>query len=160
MRNGRFSGLCRLALHTLTALMLVRGASAGTYAVLYTFNGGSDGSDPRGNLIFDKAGNLYGTTSANGAASTCSPGGNCGTVFQLKLTPTGWNETTIYDFCSLPNCSDGAGPQSGLIVDSAGNLYGTTLWGGNAGCGSGLEVQGVALTALAVAPFSKFLVGA
>jgi uncharacterized repeat protein (TIGR03803 family) len=74
----------------------------------------------------DGAGNLYGTTSSGG-------GNGRGVVFQV--TPdeigTAWNETVLYSFCSQTNCADGAGPLAGLIMDSAGDLYGTTTGGGN-----------------------------
>jgi uncharacterized repeat protein (TIGR03803 family) len=92
--------------------------------VLYAFQGqlggGHDGSIPGGGLIFDAAGNLYGTTGAGGANST-------GTVF--KLTPSGntWIETVIYNFAGKP---DGIGPIGELIADSAGTLYGVTNSGG------------------------------
>jgi uncharacterized repeat protein (TIGR03803 family) len=94
--------------------------------VLHSFKGGSDGKEPFSTPILDKAGNLYGTTSYGG--STC----NCGTVF--KLTPSSggrWKEKVLHRFAGG---SDGSVPESGLAVDAADNLYGTTLVGGNAGC--------------------------
>jgi uncharacterized repeat protein (TIGR03803 family) len=95
-------------------------APGGTYTVLYSFTGGSDGRFPQAGLIADSSGNLYGTTQFGGAT------GN-GVVF--KLTPGG-TETVLYSFCHLPGCTDGAYPQAGLIADSSGNLYGTTPYGG------------------------------
>jgi uncharacterized repeat protein (TIGR03803 family) len=95
-------------------------------AVLYTFSGGSDGSQPYGGLIFDSAGNLYGTTFQGGAS-------NAGTVYEL--TPgkgSAWTETVLYSFASG---TDGLGPQSDLNFDQAGNLYGTTANGGSPGNG-------------------------
>jgi uncharacterized repeat protein (TIGR03803 family) len=94
-----------------------------TEQVLYNF-GGTDGWYPEASLIFDAAGNLYGTT-VNGGAY----GG--GTVFEL--TPTaggGWTEQVLYSFCAQTNCTDGANPEASLIFDAAGNLYGTTQYGG------------------------------
>src|SRR5215472_8006259 len=88
---------------------------------LYSFTGGADGEQPKGNLILDQAGNLYGTTAWGGAT------GN-GVVFEL--TPTvkvPWIEKVIYAFTSFP---DGSGVSSGLIADAAGNFYGTTAFGG------------------------------
>ena len=76
-------------------------------------------------LIADSSGNLYGTTLVGGSYSG-------GVVF--KLSPSG-TETVLYSFCSLPSCSDGANPFAGLIADRAGNLNGTTNFGGTAGCG-------------------------
>jgi len=99
----------------------------GTETVLYNFTGGADGDGPSG-LIMDLQGNLYGTTPNGGAYSY-------GTVFEL--TPAGI-ETVLYSFCSKSGCPDGANPSSGLVMDSEGNLYGTTASGGIVGgnCGS------------------------
>jgi len=72
-------------------------------------------------VILDSAGNLYGTTEAGGALS------QWGVVY--KLNPAG-QETVLHSFCSLANCTDGAQPVAGVIFDSAGNLYGTTVSGG------------------------------
>jgi uncharacterized repeat protein (TIGR03803 family) len=88
--------------------------------VLYSFRGGTDGSGPLARLIFDSAGNLYGTTESGG-----NPYDN-GTVFQLKPGTNGkWTEIVLYRFSN-----EGNGPAAGLIFDSAGNLYGTTYWSG------------------------------
>ncbi|HEY6767210.1 MAG TPA: choice-of-anchor tandem repeat GloVer-containing protein [Candidatus Sulfotelmatobacter sp.] len=87
--------------------------------VLHTFTG-ADGQNPAANLIADKTGNLYGTTEYGGA------GGFYGTVFQLSppAYPGGpWKNTTLYAFT---NSGDGARPTAGLLLDKAGNLYGTT----------------------------------
>ena len=109
-----------------------------TETVLYSFAGGSDGANPlNGNLVADKAGNLYGTTYAGGGSTNCkgtTPG--CGTVFQLAPPATQgapWTETVLYSFTGL---SDGANPDAGLIMDSKGNLYGTTVYGGGVTCGT------------------------
>lgn len=96
--------------------------------VLYNFTGGSDGLQPFGGLIVDSAGNLYGTTYRGGASDD-------GTVYQM--TPPAqqggaWTETVLYSFAGG---SDGMGPQSDLIFDAAGNLYGTTDNGGSPGNG-------------------------
>jgi uncharacterized repeat protein (TIGR03803 family) len=95
--------------------------------VLHTFcvTSCNDGAVPSGGLIFDTAGNLYGTTYGGGAQGS-------GTVFQLKAHSDGsWTESVLYSFCSLSNCADGRSPQAGLIFDSIGNLYGTTVNGGS-----------------------------
>jgi len=95
--------------------------------VLYTFTGGSDGSEPEAGLIRDSVGNLYGTTLRGGNTSHSCPFGSfggCGVVF--KLDPSG-HETVLYAFTGG---ADGSGPLAGLIPDSAGNLYGTTYEGG------------------------------
>jgi uncharacterized repeat protein (TIGR03803 family) len=105
--------------------------------VLYSFcqlANCADGDYPIAGVIFDAAGNLYGTTSEGGAY------GN-GTVFQLALKDGTWNETVLYDFCSTNNCTDGSTPKAGLISDRAGNLYGTTYEGGIVGCSCGTVFQ-------------------
>jgi len=101
--------------------------------VLHSFKGGSDGDLPGYSIpVFDRAGNLYGTTRAGGS-SACN-GYGCGTVFKLRPGKGGlWKKTTLHRFAGGSN---GVGPVSGVIVDAAGNLYGTTVDGGNAGCGN------------------------
>jgi len=95
---------------------------------LHSFEGnGTDGVDPYGSLIFDGAGNLYGTTAGGGVT-------NHGIVFELSPGNAGWNETVLYSFGYIP---DGQEPQAGLVFDSAGNLYGTTIDGGGGRCISG-----------------------
>jgi len=97
------------------------------YSVLYSFTGGADGSQPYAGLIADANGNLYGTTAYGGNTNSSCPIG-CGVVF--KIDPSG-KETVLYAF---NGGTDGSGPSSGpLIRDTAGNLYGTTLGGGNLG---------------------------
>jgi uncharacterized repeat protein (TIGR03803 family) len=86
-----------------------------------------DGAWPNGNLVMDKAGNLFGTTFTGGAGA-CFYGQGCGTVF--KLSRTG-QETIVYRFLDLP---DGAFPFAGVVSDSTGNLYSTTAAGGHRGC--------------------------
>ena len=100
-----------------------------TYKLLYRFNGGSDGAYPRPGLVFDTAGNLYGTTLAGGVnpCNWTTPA-TCGTVFQLTPTPMGqWAEKVIYNF---PGAGAAAIPSTGLISDSSGNFYGATTIGG------------------------------
>jgi uncharacterized repeat protein (TIGR03803 family) len=97
------------------------------YSVLYSFgtNGPNDGSGSMGKLLADGQGNLYGTTKLGGS-------GGSGTVFELTPEAGGtWSETVLYNFCSQSNCSDGAYPEAGLVSDTAGNLYGSTLAGGS-----------------------------
>ena len=89
--------------------------------VLYSFQLSTDGREPTfGDLVFDAAGNLYGTTPIGGQ------GGN-GTVFKLTHANGGWTESIVYRFQGAP---DGATPYAGLMFDSAGNLWGTTGYGG------------------------------
>jgi len=110
----------------------------GHQTVLHAFTGGADGSDPQGGLIADAAGNLYGTTAYGGDLSgpACAPSSGCGVVFKLAppAQPGGaWTETVLYNFTGAP---DGAYPIAGVIMDSAGNLYGTTINGGTSGAGA------------------------
>jgi len=89
--------------------------------VLYSFQGGSDGAHPRyGDLVFDPAGNIYGTTYDGGDDDG-------GTVFELLPSGGGWTEEVLHRF---PSSMDGKGPMSGLVLDATGNLYGTTFKGG------------------------------
>jgi len=97
-------------------------APNGTETVLYSFTGGSDGSEPVAGLIMDSSGNLYSTTYGGGADGD-------GVVF--KLTPNG-TETVLYSFTGE---SDGGYPYAGPIMDSSGNLYSTTYGGGADGAG-------------------------
>jgi uncharacterized repeat protein (TIGR03803 family) len=97
-------------------------APDGTETVLYSFTGGADGANPWPRLLMDKKGNLYGTALGGGT------GNNNGAVF--KLAPNG-RETVLYSFCSKTNCDDGSQPYAPVIADSKGNLYGTTVGGGD-----------------------------
>ncbi len=98
------------------------GSGGWTETVLHSFGGGTDGGLPYAGLIFDGAGNLYGTTEAGGIY-----GG--GTVFEFSPRQGGgWTETVLHNF--NPATTDGSGPQASLIRDAAGNLYGTTTSGG------------------------------
>jgi len=86
-------------------------------------------------VVFDKAGNLYGATT-DGGSSSCQSIVQCGTVYQL--TPPvqkgdTWIETVLYIFKGNAS-NDGATPAGGLVIDSAGNLYGTTAYGGTGNC--------------------------
>jgi uncharacterized repeat protein (TIGR03803 family) len=99
--------------------------------VLYSFCAQQlcpDGSNPVSSLIFDRAGNLYGTASYGGN-SNCTHG--CGTVFELMKVKGKWKQKVLHHFEN--NGSDGYYPGAGLIFDSAGNLYGTTIEGGAVG---------------------------
>ena len=106
----------------------------GDYSVLYQFAGPPDGQNPDASLIRDALGNLYGTTSDGGTFGH-------GTVFKLDTTG---KETVLHSFAGVP---DGANPVASLIRDAKGNLYGTTLFGGDttcapsAGCGTVFKVD-------------------
>jgi uncharacterized repeat protein (TIGR03803 family) len=102
--------------------------TAGNQTVLYAFTGKTDGGAPNAALLRDAAGNLYGTT-ANGGVPTCYVSFGCGVIFKLD---TANHESVLYKFT---DGIDGKGP-SGLVADSAGNLYGTTYDGGTYGIGA------------------------
>jgi uncharacterized repeat protein (TIGR03803 family) len=124
-----------------------------TYAVLYSFKGGKDGYLPGGNLVFDSAGNLYGTTDfGGGKGTTCNPYYQyCGTVFKLSPPKTkggAWTEKVLHSFAGG---TDGANPNGGLVLDSKGAVYGATNIGGfncphmsNQGCGTVFKLGALA----------------
>lgn len=124
-REGNLYGTTRLGgAHNSGTVFKLQPNPDGSWveSVLYGFTGGKDGGTPYAGLMFDPAGNLYGTTYSGGA-------NKAGTVFKLRPHTGGnWTESVLYSFCSLPGCADGSGPWGGLISDQGGNLYGTT-WG-------------------------------
>jgi uncharacterized repeat protein (TIGR03803 family) len=104
--------------------------------VLHSFNT-VDGAGPYGALTLDAAGNLYGVTQGGGDPNVCS---NCGVVFQLVPTSGGWKENVVHYFSGG---LDGWWPFGGVVLDTAGNLYGTTVYGGNTGCSTTAQGCGV-----------------
>jgi uncharacterized repeat protein (TIGR03803 family) len=99
--------------------------------LLYSFTGGSDGAYPNSSPVLDAAGNLYGAAAAGGTnfCDFIEQALSCGVVFELMPTAKGfWTEKVLYNF---EGGTDGANPSAGVIFDSAGNLYGTTQFGGN-----------------------------
>ena len=111
------------------------GSGGWTETVLYNFCSESncaDGANPTyAYVTFDKQGNLYGTAYAGGA-------NGYGVVYKLTPGQSGWTETVLYSFANSP---DGANPVNGLLMDTAGNLYGTTYAGGSGGNGSVFELK-------------------
>jgi uncharacterized repeat protein (TIGR03803 family) len=111
------------------------GRGGWTETKLHSFNG-ADGAGPTCNLVFDAAGNLYGTTYQGGS-------NNLGTVFELLPNGSGgWTEKKLHNFGTG---TDGTYPYAGLTLDNSGNLYGTTFMGGSSvredGCGTVFEVS-------------------
>jgi uncharacterized repeat protein (TIGR03803 family) len=107
--------------------------------ILHTFGGVavSDGTLPSGPLIFDNTGDIFGTTTAGGTTTACFPDG-CGTVFELRPSSGGsWQHHIIHKFGG----GQGVFPDGGVILDSAGNLYGTTIAGSNLGQGVLFELS-------------------
>jgi hypothetical protein len=91
---------------------------AWTESNLHTFDGATDGAQPSGPLVFDPAGNLYGSNSAGGQYGA-------GTAFELTPIAGGWNFSVIHAF-GQSYLTDGYYPEGGVILDSKGNLYGVT----------------------------------
>lgn len=119
---------------------------AQTFTNLVNFNIANGDEPGYGSLVQGTDGNLYGVTVLGGVASNCTYTYGCGTVF--KVTPDGVL-TTLYSFCSLPNCADGFSPYAGLALAPNGNLYGATQEGGvgincdlagNPNCGTIFEI--------------------
>jgi len=109
-----------------------------TETVLHSFGGGTDGQTPLGALVFDVSRNLYGTTLEGGSNY------GLGTVYELTSEANDqWTERILYNFCAVQNCADGAYPNGGLVIDAAGNLYGTTSEGGAYGTGNVFQLRPV-----------------
>ncbi|HLY05643.1 MAG TPA: choice-of-anchor tandem repeat GloVer-containing protein [Rhizomicrobium sp.] len=134
-RNGQFYGTTNYGGGAPNAGIVFRMAKGGTPVPIYTFSGGSDGANSNATLIADRKGNLYGTTQRGGSTGCSSSyGPGCGVVF--RLSPKG-KETVLHTFMGGV---DGIWPQSGVVADADGNLYGTTWEGGSTlytyGCGT------------------------
>jgi uncharacterized repeat protein (TIGR03803 family) len=125
----------QLALSLLVVLLGAVGSAWAGERVILTFNG-TNGDSPQSNLIADSAGNLYGVTNIGGGVG-CSPNPGCGVVFRYSKTSGVWKETILHRFTGG---NDGSFPNS-IILDSAGNIYGTTVHGGGKGgtCNSGTD---------------------
>jgi uncharacterized repeat protein (TIGR03803 family) len=107
-----------------TIFKLTRSSKGWTEQVLYRFTGGPDSQAPNSDLVFDRLGKLYGTTSGGRGAY--------GTVFELSPQSNGsWVETTLHAFTGAP---DGAVPAATLVLDGQGDIYGLTTGGGAGGC--------------------------
>lgn len=114
---------------------IYRVTPAGELTVLYSFPGGNGGAVPVSGLIQDSAGNFYGTTESGG--TPCFGGTNgCGVVYKLDANN---NFSVLYSFLGATNNNDGGFPQDSLLLDSKGNLFGTTFGGGisTANCQNG-----------------------
>ena len=101
-------------------------------SVLHSFTRGGDGNSPTAGLSIDQAGNLYGSAPSGGTLGY-------GSIFKLtRDTQSNWNEAVIYNFQSV---TDGWGPQGGVVLDGAGNVYGTTAAGGSTSCSCGTAFE-------------------
>lgn len=112
-----------------TIYQLIPSGSGWSGNIIYGFLNGSDGSFPKAGVIFDAEGNLYGATTAGGA-------GHGGTAFELIPENGGWAFHLLYSFNSPNNGQVVMGPVGSLIMDAAGNLYGTTIGDGANGHGA------------------------
>ena len=132
-QGGPQSGNCFLG-SCGTVYKLTPSNGSWTESVLYSFAGGTDGQWPVGSVIFDSAGNLYGSTNGGGFS-----GGSYGygTIFQLMPSGSSWLETILHAF---QGGTDGQGQQDSPILDKSGNLYGTTAGGGTSGGGTVYEL--------------------
>ena len=126
IRLGQANGTLALVVMIAQVIVATQSAQAQTYKVLYSFTGGADGRTPIAGLVGDAAGNLYGTT-VDGGDPTCDLNPGCGTVFKLDTSGT---ETVLHTF----TWADGTHPVAALVRDASGNLYGTTIWGGDSTC--------------------------
>jgi uncharacterized repeat protein (TIGR03803 family) len=116
-----------------TIFELTPGAHGWALHTLHSFDGKNGGS-PNGGLIFDAAGNFYGTALGGRGLE------DGGVVYEMVRGSGGWDFTVLYYFCVQYHCPDGGTPQSGVILDTSGNLYGTTAGGGEYGDGIVFEL--------------------
>ncbi len=124
MKRNPFQTLLGAALLLMIVTLAIVGAASAQsqYKILYTFTGGTDGFAPYGGLVFDAAGNLYGTTELGGQSNCYAA--PCGVVFKLAPNQDGtWTQTVIHTFTGG---IDQGYPFNTLTIDSTGNLYGTT----------------------------------
>jgi len=106
-----------------TVYELTPSGGAWIFNLLYSLTGGQGGG-PRDSLVMDKAGNLYGAANGDGSHKW-------GSIFKLTPFNGGWTYTDLYDFTGG---KDGGWPRGSLVLDANGNLYGTTMTGGEGGC--------------------------
>ena len=119
-------------IHGLGTAVVLSPGQGGSWSetIMHSFGRGTDGQSPLASLIEDGGGNFYGTTSNGGIHTNCADG--CGTVFELSPQEGGgWTETVLHSF---GGGNDGKEPMGELVMDSAGNLYGTTAFGGSHPC--------------------------
>lgn len=138
-----------------TAFKLAPSGSGWTESLLHVFCKKetptcADGNSPQGGVTVDSKGNVYGTTYYGGQVCSVQAASGCGVIFELKPRMDGSKETVRYKFCNLPGCTDGADPAAALLIGDHGNIFGTTLHGGNEinGGGTLFQFDGSALTTL------------
>lgn len=132
MRGKKLSLGLRVALTIFTVTLFAASAATATEKKLHNFGNGTDGADLRASLIFDAAGNLYGTSYLGGSHGE-------GTAFEMSPSGSGgWTEKRLHNFGAG---TDGTRPLGGVVMDTAGNLYGTTLDGGTHNNGTVFELS-------------------
>jgi hypothetical protein len=123
-----------LAVITTSSILTAGAAAAGKEKVLFKFNG-KDGAAPIARLTFDPAGNIFGVTEYGGSDSAGCFGYGCGTAFKLTRRPNGkWSERVLHSF------DTNGSPTGAVVVDTAGNLYGTDLPADASGLGRVFEL--------------------
>lgn len=128
MRRNKWSRVRAGTLTILAVMLCTLAAAASSYKIIHKF---AWAHSPSGSLLFDAAGNLYGTAQSGGG--TGCGGSGCGVVWELKHETNGtWTAIMLHAFTG----ADGSNPASGVIADASGNLYGTTQGGGVYGAGT------------------------
>jgi uncharacterized repeat protein (TIGR03803 family) len=131
-QQGNIYGTTELGGALGTVFQLTPSGNTWTETIIHNFTDNPDGAKPYGGLVVDNSGNLFGTTSDGGAFTR-------GVVFELSyVVGVGWQETILYNF--NPS-NDGGNPFAGLLLDNAGNFYGSTTTGGPAGGGTVFELS-------------------
>jgi uncharacterized repeat protein (TIGR03803 family) len=128
MRSKRFAQAIGWSALLLGLCLTVMPKAVGRdrYKILHAFTGRKDGGLPSFNLALDEKGNLYGVTNKGGTGTACN--GGCGTVFELTHRDNGqWGEQVVHNFATR---REGEGPNSGVVLDGEGNLYGVALANG------------------------------
>jgi uncharacterized repeat protein (TIGR03803 family) len=118
-----------------TIFKLTHSANHWIETVLYSFTGGTDGAGPGGGVVFDRKGNLYGTTPDGGDVNGCG----CGVVYKLSPTRSGWKQKVIHTFTGGNDGSTGS--LGSLLVDGDGNLFGVAELGGSHGDGTAFKLS-------------------
>lgn len=122
MNRGTKKGLTRFASTLCALIFLFTSAVLAQESILYSFNDlNGDGFNPVAGPTIDSAGNIYGTLFTGGA-------NGIGAVFKLSPSNGGWNESLLYSFGTYP--TDGFWISGGVVLDTAGNVYGTAQFGG------------------------------
>jgi len=149
VRPQERDGLRRIILCVVLIMFGCASISQAQFQVLYNFGSyPSDGSFPGNTPVLDGTGNIYGTTTQGGTQN------NGGIVFELSNSGGTWNETTLYSFCTPPTCPSGAGPV-GLVLDSSGNIFGMTTYGGVQPCPSSGVFEGCGVAFELSAPSAR-----